>query len=226
MHRLLTFAIAISFFAAAHAYQEKKSIILDPWVYEIRDPETGKEKFRQALTKIGEYLGLEALSELPTECVEVQTLTGATAKHHLCSEDPVLVTILRAGIPLCIGVQNIFPESEVGFIAMSRDEETLKAKIDYVGVPDVEGKCVIIIDTMIATGGSMLDAIKIVEARTPKKIIVIGAIASEFGIASIMEHNSEIKIFAAAIDPQLNEKGYIVPGLGDAGDRAYGRKAG
>jgi uracil phosphoribosyltransferase len=209
-----------------NADQEKKSFALDRWVYEIRDPQTNAEKFRQALTKIGEYLGYEALSELPKNQVEIQTLTGATATHNLCSEDPVLVTILRAGIPLCDGVHKVFPNAEVGFIAMSRNEETLKAKIGYIALPEIKGKNVILVDTMIATGGSMLDAIKIVEQQAPKKIIVIGAIAAEYGIAQILNHNADIKVIAAAVDSKLNEKGYIVPGLGDAGDRAYGKKAG
>ncbi|NNM43970.1 MAG: uracil phosphoribosyltransferase [Chlamydiae bacterium] len=149
---------------------------------------------------------------------------GSTASHALCAEKPVLITILRAGLPLCYGVHKIFSDSEVGYLGMARNEETLQPKTDYIAIPNVRDKCVIIIDTMIATGGSILDAIRIVEKQGPKKIIVIGAIAAEAGIAKIVEYNPNIKIYAAAIDPQLNEKGYIIPGLGDAGDRCYGQK--
>ncbi len=193
-------------------------------VHDIRDPKTERKEFRTALEKIGEYLALEVLQELNTKHVEVQTLTGATAIHVLCDEDPVLITILRGGVPLLIGMQEIFSNSEVGFLGMARNEETLEAKTTYVGIPDIKNKTVIIGDTMVATGGSMLDAIKIIEEWGPKEIIVICAIAAKDGISRILNYNPKIKIFAAATDPTLNEKGYIVPGLGDAGDRSYGQK--
>lgn len=197
---------------------------LSQLVYEIRDPQTSPAHFRQALETIGEYLALYALDELGTEEKTIRTLTDTEATHCLVSETPVLVTILRAGLPLNNGVHKVFPQAEVGFIAMSRNEETLKAKVEYVGLPQIHNRTVILSDTMLATGGSLLDAIKIVEQFHPKKIIVIAAIASEPGIARIVQHDPTIKIFAAAVDPSLNEKGYIIPGLGDAGDRCYGRK--
>ena len=220
--------LALSFFTAANvmAVESITTPALQRLIYEIRDPKTEAEKFRDNLTKIGEYLAFEALPELPTKQTQVETLTGATAVHQLCSEEPVLVTILRAGLPLCAGVQRVFPKSEVGFIAMSRNEETLKANVEYIALPQVKDKTVILVDTMIATAGSMLDAIKIVEERGPKKIVVIGAMASSYGISAILAHNANITIFAGAVDPELNEKGYIVPGLGDAGDRSFGKKAG
>lgn len=197
---------------------------LNQFVYEIRNPKTDASHFRQALEKIGEHLACDVLEELNTEEVSIQTLTGTEAKHPLVSETPVLVTILRAGLPLNEGVQRVFPNSEVGFLAMSRNEETLKAKVDYIALPDMKGKTVIISDTMLATGGSLLDAIKIVEQKGPQKIFVIAAIAAKPGIDRITKYNPKIKIFAAAIDQNLNEKGYIIPGLGDAGDRAFGKK--
>lgn len=227
MSRFWKAILALSFFTAANvaAADSITTPALQRLIYEIRDPKTESEKFRDNLTKIGEYLAFEVLSELPTKQTQVETLTGATAVHELCSEDPVLVTILRAGLPLCAGVHKVFPKSEVGFIAMSRNEETLKAKVEYIALPEVKDRTVIIVDTMIATAGSMLDAIKIIEARNPKKIIVIGAMASNFGISAILAHNANITIFAGVVDPELNEKGYIVPGLGDAGDRSFGKKA-
>ncbi len=197
---------------------------LNELVYEIRNPETRPGKFRKALEKIGEYLAHEALNELQTREVGVQTLTGAEAKQLLVDESPVLVTILRAGLPLNAGVQKIFPNAEVGFLAMSRNEETLKADITYIALPHLKGKSVILSDTMLATGGSLLDAIRIIEKQGPKRIFVISAIASLPGIERISKIYPDIKIFAAAVDPSLNEKGYIIPGLGDAGDRAYGKK--
>lgn len=146
------------------------------------------------------------------------------AKHTLVDEVPVLVTILRAGLPLNAGVHKVFPDAEVGFLAMARNEETLKASVDYVALPDLKGRSIIIVDTMIGTAGSMLNAIRIVEECHPKRIFVIAGIAAQVGIDRILTHNPNIKIFAAAVDPALNEKGYIIPGLGDAGDRSYGVK--
>ncbi len=200
-------------------------IALSHLVHEIRDPKTDRKHFRTSLEKIGEYLGVEVLQDLSTKQVEIQTLTGATAVHILCDEDPVLVTILRGGIPLLMGIQEIFPNAEVGFLGMARNEETLQAITSYIGIPDVKDKRVIIVDTMLATGGSMLDAIKIIESQGPKEIILICAIAAKDGIARILDYSPNIKIYAAATDPKLNEKGYIIPGLGDAGDRCYGIKS-
>ena len=197
---------------------------LNELIYEIRNPETNSASFRQALEKIGENLALEVLEKLDTKETAIQTLTGAEAKHFLVNEVPVLVTILRAGLPLNAGVQKVFPNAEVGFLAMSRNEETLKADVDYVALPDLRGRSVIISDTMLATGGSLLDAIQIVEQKSPRRIFVIAAIASKTGIERISRYNPAIQIFAAVVDPSLNDRGYIIPGLGDAGDRSYGIK--
>jgi len=203
---------------------KKSRIALSERVYEIRNPKTDSYHFRKALHKIGEYLALDVMDELQTKKEQIKTLTDVEAVHELCAEDPVLITILRAGVPLFLGMQKVFQNAPAGFIGMSRNEETLMAKTEYIGIPDVSNKTVVIIDTMIATGGSMIDAIKIVQARHPKKIFVVGAIASKKGIDAIYSYDPAIKIFTAQVDDTLNEKGYIVPGLGDAGDRAYGKK--
>jgi uracil phosphoribosyltransferase len=202
----------------------KDRLVLSHLVHEIRDPQTDKKHFRDALEKIGEYLALEVLQDLNTKQVEIETLMGAKAEHMLCDEAPVLITILRGGVPMLVGMQQVFPNSEAGFLGMARNEETLQAAISYIGIPNVKDKCVIIADTMLATGGSMLDAIKIVEKQNPKQIILVCAIAAKKGIARILDYNPNMKIYAAMTDPTLNEKGYIVPGLGDAGDRSYGIK--
>lgn len=214
------FLISIAFNRSALAQTQALSQL----VYEIRNPHTNSALFRHDLETIGEYLALNVLEEMSTQETTIQTLTGAQATHRLIDETPVLVTILRAGLPLNSGVHKVFPNAEVGFLAMSRDEKTLKAKVEYVALPNLKNRCLILCDTMLATGGSILDAIQIVEQQEPKKIFVIAAIASKPGIARILQHNPNIRIFSAAIDPSLNEKGYIIPGLGDAGDRAYGTK--
>lgn len=201
-----------------------QSTAIGQLVYEIRNPQTDSAHFRQALEKIGEYLALSVLQELNTAEATIQTLTGVEAKHQLLEETPVLITILRAGLPLNAGVQKVFPNAKVGFLAMARNEETLKATVHYVALPDLKDRTVIISDTMLGTGGSLIDAIKIIEPYGPKKIFIITAISCEPGIARILQYNPTVKIFAAAIDPMLNDKGYIIPGLGDAGDRCYGKK--
>ena len=198
--------------------------MLNQLVYKIRDPKTPPADFRICLEKIGEYVSLQVLKELETEEKSIITLTGKEAFHHLLKENPVLVTILRAGLPLNHGVQKVFPSASVGFLAMSRDEETLIAKTDYIAVPEIKNKNVIITDTMLATGGSLLDAIKIIKKYEPKQIYAIVAIAAKPGLDKIHEFDATIKVFYAALDPELNDKGYIIPGLGDAGDRSYGMK--
>lgn len=201
-----------------------QSKAMNQLVYEIRNPMTDAVRFRYALEKIGENLANEVLDELSTKETAVLTLTGAEAKHFLVDETPVLVTILRAGLPLNTGVQNVFPNSQVGFLGMARNETTLEADVNYVALPELKGKTVILSDTMLATGGSILNAIKIIEQKGAQRIIIITAIASKPGIEKITNYNPNIKVYAAAIDPYLNDKGYILPGLGDAGDRAYGEK--
>ena len=221
-YRLVSLLLVPFIFLQTHAYTDKA--VFNELVYQIRDPKTNPAQFRRSLKKIGEYLAVQVLEELEQTETSIETLLGESATHTLCNEKPVLITILRAGVPLYLGVQKVFSDSESGFLGMARNEETLAAKTDYVALPDIEGKCVCIIDTMLATGGSILDAVKLIEKYKPKKIIIISAIASEPGIARIAEYNPDIKVYAAAVDPTLNEKGYIVPGLGDAGDRCYGLK--
>jgi uracil phosphoribosyltransferase len=193
-------------------------------IYKLRDPETKAPQFRESLEKVGEYLALELLNELSSKETTIETITGAKATHLIVDVNPVLVTILRAGLPLNAGVLKVFPNAKVGFLAMSRDEQTFKAKVEYIALPDLKNQYVIITDSMLATGGSLINAIKLIEEQKPKKIFVISAIVSEQGVAQISEHNPNIKIFAGVIDPILNEKKYIVPGLGDAGDRSFGLK--
>jgi len=197
--------------------------ILEQYIYNIRNPETNNKDFRENVVKIGEILGMKIAQDLETKPKEVKTVLGI-AVHQLIHEQPVLVTVLRAGLPLYQGLQEIFPKAESGFIGAMRDEETLEAEVSYVALPELKGKKVILADTMLATGGSMVETMKYLEKEKPSEIIVAAAIAAEQGIENVLKYNSKTKIYAAAVDPELNEKGYIVPGLGDAGDRCYGVK--
>ncbi len=219
--RQLLFAFAFLGSSLAAGAQNQA---LSQLVYEIRNPQTDAAHFRQAVEKIGEYLALEVLEELNAKDATITTVTGAEAKHKLIDETPVLVTILRAGLPLNAGIHKVFPNAEVGFFAMARNEETLKAAVHYVALTNLKNQTVILSDTLLATGGSILNAIQEIEKHGPKRIYIISAIASKTGIEQILRYRPDIKIFAAAIDPGLNDKGYISPGLGDAGDRSFGKK--
>ena len=216
------FCLCLFFLTNITVYSQTAAI--HQLVFEIRDPKTDAVHFRNALERIGEYLALNVLEELPTEGTPILTLTGKEATHPLLKEQPVLVTILRAGLPLNAGVQKVFPNAEVGFFAMARNEETLKAVTSYIALPDLKDRYVILSDTMIGTGGSIVDAITILERHQPKKIFVIAAIAAEAGVDRILKAFPSVTILRAATDPCLNDVGYIIPGLGDAGDRCYGKK--
>lgn len=224
MRKLIPSIVLILSLSVVQADVRNERRELHHLVHTIRDPNTNPKIFRESLRKIGEYLALEVLQNCSKKEVTIQTLTQATATHDLCDEKPILVTIMRAGLPLLLGVQEVFPESEVGFLGTMRNEETLKPTTTYIALPEIEGKSVIIVDTMLATGGSILDAIQIIEQYHPRDLTIICAIAAKEGIERLTAHNPSIKIYAAATDPVLNEKGYIVPGLGDAGDRSYGSK--
>lgn len=197
---------------------------LDHWIAILRDPQTERFAFRNALVHIGQGLALQVAERLPTKKTPITTLLGADAEYQKREQEPVLVTILRAGLPLNEGVLQTFPDSEVGFIAMARNEKTLVAKTSYLSLPQIKGKEVVISDTMLATGGSMIDALKEIEKQEPSKIYVICAIASRDGIARVKASHPLVEILPAVVDPMLDNKGYIVPGLGDAGDRSYGPK--
>ncbi len=174
-------------------------------LHPIRNPQTQRADFRNSLESIGEYMALQILEELPSEPKSIRTLTNEEASHSLPCEEPVLVTILKTV-----------------FFAMARNEKTLKADTSYIAFPDIKDKYVILSDTMLGTGGSIIDALTILYSKGPKKIYVLVAIASQTEIDGVKGKFPEAALFPAAVDPKLNDKGYIVPGLGDAGDRCYG----
>jgi uracil phosphoribosyltransferase len=199
--------------------------ILEDFLYKLRDPETKRYEFRESLENIGKYLGYEIANDLETNEKKIKTVLGEEASHSLLDEDIVVVTILRAGIPIFNGFMDVFKDAESGFFAMSRNEETLKATTHYEAIPNLDGKTVILVDTMIATAGSVLDSLKAFEKYgNPKKIIVAGAMVTEHAKEKIEREYPNVKIYVAVLDPILNDIGYIVPGCGDAGDRSYGEK--
>ncbi|MCL4459105.1 MAG: uracil phosphoribosyltransferase [Chloroflexi bacterium] len=200
----------------------------------LRDKNTEPSQFREHLIQLGTFLGYEIARALPKRQKKVLTPMNYEATAEvLHNSSTVLIAILRAALPLTEGLLRIL-HCDVGFVGLSRDEETLKPRFRYAGDIDVEDKNVVYADTMIATGGSIIELDRIVcEKGKPKRKVLAGAISTDYSLDRIKKAIPEIEIYVAGIDnkvyeegfiaPGLNGKGYIVPGLGDAGDRSFGK---
>ncbi len=188
----------------------------------IRDVETGHKRFRELATEITEFICYEALQNVKTKEIEVQTPVGI-AKCHKIDTDLVVIPILRAGVGMLEGILELIPTARVGFVGLYRDEET-KLPVTYYEryPPQIKGGTCIIIDPMIATGGSTAAAIDQLKEHGADNIVVICIVTCPEGIQLVEEAHPDVPIYAAAIDTELNDKKYIVPGLGDAGDRLFG----
>jgi uracil phosphoribosyltransferase len=188
----------------------------------IRNVETGHKKFRELATEITEFVCYEALKNINTREIEVQTPLEI-AKCRMIDHDIVVVPVLRAGVGMLEGILELVPTARVGFVGLYRDEETKKPVAYYERFPPQakKGTC-IIIDPMLATGGSTVAAIDQLKEFGAKDIMVICIVTCPEGLALVEEQHPEVPVYTAAIDDYLNENKYIVPGLGDAGDRLFG----
>lgn len=188
----------------------------------IRNAETGHKRFRELATEITKFLCYEALQHIKTREVEVQTPL-AVARCHKIDTDVVVVPILRAGVGMLEGILELVPTARVGFIGLYRDEET-KQPVSYYQrfPPQVDGGTCIIIDPMLATGGSTVAAVDVLKEKGAGKIVVICIVTCEEGLALMKEKHPDVPVYTASIDERLDENKYIVPGLGDAGDRLFG----
>lgn len=188
----------------------------------IRDIDTGHKKFRELATEITMFVCYEALKNIRVRDVEVQTpLTKTTCQ--MIDEDVVVIPILRAGVGMLDGILSLLPSARVGFVGLERDEETAKASAYYEKMPyQIHGGISIIVDPMLATGGSTVAAIDMLKAQGAERIVVVCIVTCPEGLAAVEDAHPDVQVYAASIDPGLNEKKYIVPGLGDAGDRLYG----
>ena len=204
--------------------------LLSDWISEIRDIEIQKDRmrFRRNLERIGEVAAFEISRTLPFVEKEVQTPFG-TAIVKVLKEQPVITTILRAGLPMHQGLLSFFDKADNGFISAYRKHNrdgSFEISLDYVSCPELEGRVVIISDPMLATGSSLVKTIQYLrEEGHPSEIHVVAAIACTVGIEFVLRSEPNCKIWCGAIDDELTAKGFIVPGLGDAGDLAYGNKA-
>lgn len=189
-----------------------------------RDKNTGMRDFKALINEIGGLMAYEITRNLPEKQVEVETPICKTTSNILAKE-VVIVPILRAGIGMVEGIHNLIPTAKIGHVGLYRDEETLEAHEYYAKFPkEMPNSTVLLVDPMIATGGSVIMAIESLKKRGAKDILLVGLVAAPEGINKIQELHPDVDIFLAALDEKLNEKGYIVPGLGDCGDRLFGTK--
>ena len=188
----------------------------------IRDKNCGTREFRQCVNEIAELMVYEVSRDMPLEDVEVETpITKATTKR-LAGKKVVVVPILRAGIGMVDGILELIPAAKVGHIGMYRDEETLQPHEYFVKMPDdLENREMIIVDPMLATGGSAIMAVDALKKRGAKSIKFVCLVAAPEGVKAFREAHPDVDIYSASLDEYLNEDGYIVPGLGDAGDRLF-----
>lgn len=190
----------------------------------IRDEKTGTKDFRQTVSEIGMLMAYEITRNLPTKEVDIKTPV-AIAKCHMLAKEVVIVPILRAGLGMVDGITALIPTAKVGHIGLYRDEETLEPKEYYAKFPNVITEAtVLVVDPMLATGGSVCHAIDVLKRKGVKNITYVGLVGAPEGVKQVQTKHHDVDIFLAALDDKLNEKGYIVPGLGDCGDRLYGTK--
>ena len=191
----------------------------------LRNKATGTKEFRDLVNEIAMLLCYEATRDLPTEEVEIETPVSVARTKVLAGRKLALVPILRAGMGMLDGMLSLSPAAKVGFIGLYRDESTLQPVEYFCKLPsDIEERDVIVLDPMLATGGSATDAISQIKKRGARHIKFICLIAAPEGIDALHTAHPDVDIYIAAKDERLNEQGYIVPGLGDAGDRIYGTK--
>ena len=191
----------------------------------LRDKNTGTKEFKELVGEIATLLCYEATRDLPTKEVEVETPMGVARCNVLAGRKLALVPILRAGLGMVDGMLTLLPAAKVGHIGMYRNEETLEPVEYYCKLPsDIAERDVMVLDPMLATGGSAVDAIAQIKKRGAKSIKFLAIIAAPEGLERLHAAHPDVDIYVAALDEKLNENGYIVPGLGDAGDRIFGTK--
>lgn len=191
----------------------------------VRDINTGPKEFRELLNEISMLMAYEVTRDLPLEEVEIETPIRKDKFKMIEGKKLGIVPILRAGLGMLDGVLNLIPTAKVGHIGLYRDPDTLEPVEYYCKMPtDVMERDLIVVDPMLATGGSAAAAIQFVKERNPRSIKLMCLIAAPEGVEKVQKEHPDVDIFTAAVDEELNDHAYIVPGLGDAGDRLYGTK--
>ena len=207
-------------------YNLSNRVLVSKTVAILRNEKTDAEAFRYALKRLGRQIAFVIADTLETREKDVKTPLGL-ATYNDFSDEITIIGILRAALPMSEGMASEFIEAHIGFISASRgkmiDREGKKFEIntDYTKLPRLEGHVVIVVDPMLASGSTLLYVLEKIQKKKPKRIIVACAIAAKYGIERIEQSFPQVEVYAGAVDEILNEKGYIVPGLGDAGDRAF-----
>lgn len=190
----------------------------------MRKKETGSKDFRNLLEEITMLMGYEITRDLPLEDVEIETPVAKMIGKQISGKKLGVVPVLRAGLGMVQGMLNLIPTAKVGHIGLYRDPQTLEPVEYYCKLPDVEDRDFIIVDPMLATGGSASAAITLLKEKGIKNIKLMCLVAAPQGVQKVNADHPDVRIYVAALDDKLNDKGYIVPGLGDAGDRIFGTK--
>lgn len=191
----------------------------------IRDKNTGSKDFRDLVSEVAMLMAYEVTRDVQTTDIEIETPICKTTCKTLAGKKMAIVPILRAGLGMVDGMLNLIPAAKVGHIGLYRDEETLQPVEYFCKLPqDIEERDVIVVDPMLATGGSAADAITLLKKRGARNIKLMVLIAAPEGLKAVMDVHPDVDIYTASVDEKLNENGYIVPGLGDAGDRLFGTK--
>ncbi|WP_297435295.1 uracil phosphoribosyltransferase [uncultured Clostridium sp.] len=191
----------------------------------IRDKNTGAKDFRELVEEVSMLMAYEVTRELQMKEIEIETPVCVTKQKVLAGKKMAIVPILRAGLGMVDGMLKLIPAAKVGHIGLYRDEETLQPVEYFCKLPqDIDERDVIVVDPMLATGGSAADAIGLLKEKGAKSIKLMCLISSPEGVAAVQKAHPDVDIYLGSIDEKLNEHGYIVPGLGDAGDRLFGTK--
>lgn len=192
-------------------------------VASLRDKTTKSADFRQRVKELAMLMAYEVTNDLKTTNVQIETPLAMAECKVVDEYNIVIIPILRAGLGMIEGLQSLLPNARVGHIGLARNEETLKPEAYYAKLPsDIDKAVCIVVDPMLATGGSAVDAISYLKEQGAKEIKFVGLLGADRGIAFLQENHSDVPIYLAARDKVLNENGYIMPGLGDAGDRIFG----
>jgi len=191
----------------------------------IRNKNTDTKQFREIIKELATLLAYESFKDVPTQEIVVETPLETTTQTVVKENSIAIVPILRAGLGMVDGIISLFPAAKVGHIGLYRDEETFEPHEYYCKLPvNIEEKVVMVVDPMLATGGSACDAIKLLKKRGCRKIKFMCIIAAPEGVKKLSETHPDVEIYVSTLDRGLNEHAYILPGLGDAGDRIFGTK--
>lgn len=199
---------------------EIKNSVITHLVTKLRDQSTKANDFRFVISQIAKLLFYEAFKGEKLSETNIDTWKGEKSFEAFDETGYVFIPILRAALPMLDGINELMPGSTSGFLAMKRDEETFKSRLYYDRVPDLTGKTAVVCDPMLATGGSLSDALGAIKSKNPKRVISLNIIGAPEGVGFINKEHPDVELFIAQIDQRL-ENGYIIPGIGDAGDRAF-----